>query len=769
MKNLNCFKRLKSFKEKLKINTFFKIYSMLAIPTFIVIIAMLTVNYIYTQRYRNSLEKNYINSMQSAYRENEKEIQSIISGINMLAYNEKFMSAMEDKNISLAQSSYLTDLLRIIEQQNDSVYNIMVIDREENIVNTSLGRSALNMYFLYKCNYKDYNEKYWMEYKAPLSGVQRLSPTVLRDSVNVSNVIPIVFTQIGKKRISQILVVNINITNLLDKMENCKFTDNSRFFIISNQNGTLFNRENIRTETIDKNLYNKIMRDKFYSSKFKWDNGGKSMIISATPSNSMLGYTYFVVIPYKDINRNLRGSVWLFVGIMIILIAGVFLLLYKNAKEINGIFSNIAAVFKNENPLDEEDDGLDVVEYIMSSINDTIHMQHKLENELVQVLPLAAEKYLLNLLNNNSFYVDDAMERIAKNFVDFKYDGFLVVIVKMEPTSLFYEEYSSEEHDRIRSGIYEIIKTIFSDLYCTYIIPSEDDTLTIILNIKDMEIIGKVDDVINNIALLFEIDKDYIKFVMGVGEAHRNIAGLKRSYKEAQSSILNKNINLCAKPKDNSENTEPFISSLDEDVLYNYLAENDYESAKSFIDKIFNEISQNDVSDFQASKIYVRIFSIINKVMGEKNVFHDNPKKTDFEMYAEIADCSENEAYEVIMDTIHNITEVRDMDSNTDIVPIIDYINENYCDVLSLDILADIFNMNPKYISKRIKEYMGITFVDYLANLRINRAKELLLNTDKTIYEIYMETGFNNRNTFVRTFKKCYGGKPSEYRDKMKK
>lgn len=65
------------------------------------------------------------------------------------------------------------------------------------------------------------------------------------------------------------------------------------------------------------------------------------------------------------------------------------------------------------------------------------------------------------------------------------------------------------------------------------------------------------------------------------------------------------------------------------------------------------------------------------------------------------------------------------------------------------------------------KEQFGVNFVDYLAQIRINKAKEYL-STTKTIGEIFTLTGFNNRNTFLRTFKKITGLSPSEYKKHLK-
>jgi len=64
------------------------------------------------------------------------------------------------------------------------------------------------------------------------------------------------------------------------------------------------------------------------------------------------------------------------------------------------------------------------------------------------------------------------------------------------------------------------------------------------------------------------------------------------------------------------------------------------------------------------------------------------------------------------------------------------------------------------------KEQMGITLVDYLTNVRIERAKKLLLATDQNCTEICFEVGYNNQSYFTRTFKDLVGMTPRQFRIK---
>ena len=92
------------------------------------------------------------------------------------------------------------------------------------------------------------------------------------------------------------------------------------------------------------------------------------------------------------------------------------------------------------------------------------------------------------------------------------------------------------------------------------------------------------------------------------------------------------------------------------------------------------------------------------------------------------------------------------------------YMHENYTKDINRDTTAQVYHISPKHLSALLKQEVGMNFTDYLAYIRIEKAKTLLKTTKLSITEIYESTGFNNRTTFIRTFKKETGLTPSEFR-----
>ena len=73
---------------------------------------------------------------------------------------------------------------------------------------------------------------------------------------------------------------------------------------------------------------------------------------------------------------------------------------------------------------------------------------------------------------------------------------------------------------------------------------------------------------------------------------------------------------------------------------------------------------------------------------------------------------------------------------------------------------------SPYYFSKLFKEEMGQSFIEYVTGIRMEKAKELLSKTDKSMKEICNEIGYADPNYFSRTFKKNVGFTPTEFKEK---
>jgi AraC-like DNA-binding protein len=95
------------------------------------------------------------------------------------------------------------------------------------------------------------------------------------------------------------------------------------------------------------------------------------------------------------------------------------------------------------------------------------------------------------------------------------------------------------------------------------------------------------------------------------------------------------------------------------------------------------------------------------------------------------------------------------------------YIQEHQGDNLRLGQIAKAVNSSPFYFCKQFKKATGLNFTDYLSRIRIERAKNLLLNPNLRVSEIAFEVGFQSLTHFNRVFKHTAGQSPTRYREQV--
>lgn len=99
---------------------------------------------------------------------------------------------------------------------------------------------------------------------------------------------------------------------------------------------------------------------------------------------------------------------------------------------------------------------------------------------------------------------------------------------------------------------------------------------------------------------------------------------------------------------------------------------------------------------------------------------------------------------------------------------ILEYIRIHYKDRITLSDMAEQFHLSSKYFSKYFKEHFHLTFSEYVGHLRIDRARELLENTDLSVTEIAAQCGFSGISFFIRRFTEANGCSPLKWRQQHK-
>ena len=96
------------------------------------------------------------------------------------------------------------------------------------------------------------------------------------------------------------------------------------------------------------------------------------------------------------------------------------------------------------------------------------------------------------------------------------------------------------------------------------------------------------------------------------------------------------------------------------------------------------------------------------------------------------------------------------------------FIDNEYANGISSKDVAESMKLHPVYLERQFKKHTGVSMLSHINTLRVERAKQLILNTALPLIDVGAECGFNTRQNFYETFKKYEGCSPSDYRRRKK-
>ena len=131
--------------------------------------------------------------------------------------------------------------------------------------------------------------------------------------------------------------------------------------------------------------------------------------------------------------------------------------------------------------------------------------------------------------------------------------------------------------------------------------------------------------------------------------------------------------------------------------------------------------------------------------------------------YEEFGSCIDNLKISLFEQRLSAAAEPEKQEERT-ITGITRYLQEHLAEDISLSVLAEQFHLNSQYISQLFKSEIGVNFLAYLTNIRMEKAKKLLLSTSLSVAEVADQSGYGDYRVFTKVFKKSEGVTPSQYR-----
>ncbi|NLX76200.1 MAG: response regulator transcription factor [Clostridiaceae bacterium] len=401
----------------------------------------------------------------------------------------------------------------------------------------------------------------------------------------------------------------------------------------------------------------------------------------------------------------------------------------------------------------------------------------KLKKLFEQNIPVLREKLLYDLIYEIYPNGEDILARaelLGVNIADF---FLLVAEIDTEEN----ENLSQYDMNLYQFGIINTFMDVFSDSFSVVNIPLKDSSVAFILQGKDNinDCYDRINDKCNYLQELL-VNCFGFTVTIAVSSEGRGILQLPKKYRECiealerkfyignNSVIFYNDLSGFFRVDDYSAlekyqrllleaiktGNESIVSKRIQDIseYINSLENINMNYIKSFYCGIINHINNIRLSIAQASNDK-KVESI--NVVSLHNMI--NETKSLSELNGLLMDVSMSIASKI---NSYNTKSIKLVLRNA-----IDFIHENYNKQITLNDVAEHVYVSTSYLSRMFKKELGKNFVDYLNGLRIEKAKELLMDPSYKTYEVAEIVGIPDAHYFSRLFKKYEGLSPTEYRD----
>lgn len=415
-------------------------------------------------------------------------------------------------------------------------------------------------------------------------------------------------------------------------------------------------------------------------------------------------------------------------------------------------------------PIDEEE-----LTNAVKSVYNTI-MEEKKEEASLNKYFLKAKNIVLRDIITGSVEEEGLNEEeisYLKNQLGLEYDCYKLILVER-----YYNDRETPFHE---NDLIQFFHLIHSDI--KYINFLEINNQNILL-LKGSQMINRFEKLLTSLEKE-EVQEHYKPYVI-VGKTVTSIIDISESYHNLnqlrnQKFFSNRNKSILLEDNSKEEKSTDYLLTKEEgDRIYELLYKNiesynrtgikevleetrkkleytseNIESIKNFLTGILLHIKHDVSNDYKKSEIEFKSNAEMISTIQKMNFLY------------EVLDYLEDQMVQIIK-AIGNST------CESILSDILHYIDQNYKKNLKLETIATIFGYNSAYLGKVFTKNMGENFNSYVDKVRINYAKELVLEDKLKIYEIAENVGYKNLDYFHRKFKRYVGYSPAEYRKMVK-
>ncbi len=394
----------------------------------------------------------------------------------------------------------------------------------------------------------------------------------------------------------------------------------------------------------------------------------------------------------------------------------------------------------------------------------------RLHKQEIHSIPALKTNFFLKMISDCPYSkqeIDACLELFNSNI---KLNEYITILISIDQYQNIIETQGKKEIENINFIINNMAKELFSESYVCETFNYEANSIAVIINIsKEMD---NIENKYNTYLLskrLHDLINDYFDFTVTIAISNcKNGAGsFRQSVEECLDAMayrLYKGENKIILSSDIHENKDNAgYPQEQEEQLIKAIMLKDYVSTINIVNNLFDEII--NIQEFTPEFIWKKMCNIIIKtyqVTGSED--HIIDILDEFRMVTTLEQMKEWFIQQINKLIKPHMADRHDIGSYIESIK--DYVNKNYATNITLKELAENLYISQSYLSSVFKEYTGINFNCYLRDVRIEKAKELLLG-GKKVYDVANEVGYIDQKYFSSIFKKSTGFLPKQWMKKQ--
>lgn len=401
----------------------------------------------------------------------------------------------------------------------------------------------------------------------------------------------------------------------------------------------------------------------------------------------------------------------------------------------------------------------------------------RLEYTFTKNLEDLKHHFVLNVLTGK-WKEEDILDKRTEMRFQFPTERFMVIVFQIDDFYNYLLSMKQDERFIMDKTIYNAIKWTFMTTYACYCVKAELEKIAILVSVpSDKEEDTMLQELEGTIAYLQREIKDNCSLTVcaGISCIHDGLNQAHSGYYEALQAIGFKAMygkhsiirfqSISSRRSDDHMNWSTDISQL-----CAFIKDEQLERFEARLQTMLNVLLQEEKFSLDRMNAFFSnvLYGIVKLTLEQRLDLGDIVKEDIFlNMYSrEFLEDKQAYVNQVARKVYERQGSLKTSNNKT-IQLILDYIQAHYDKSISLTAVSESLGINASYISTLMKQEVGYGFVEYLNQLRIKKAEQLLADPSLPIKNVSEMCGYDTVHSFIRNFKKLHLFTPSEYRSKL--